>query len=202
MQRISNIRSLQASIESGAHPDYLFFWGHTPRHPNAVDRSCLSQWYPASFTVDGNEYVTAEHYMMAEKARLFGDLELAERIIRIETPTQAKQLGREVGDFDQQRWEEARCEIVFAANLAKFEQNLGCRAFLLASHDRVLVEASPVDNIWGIGLAMDDPRAESPGEWLGLNLLGFALMRVRERLHDLQQSGVAALDAERSDMPT
>lgn len=202
MQGISDIHSLQTFIASGANPNYLFFWGHTPRHPHAVDRSCLSQWYPASFTLDGHEYVTAEHYMMAEKARLFGDPELAERIIRIETPALAKKLGREVAGFNQQRWEEVRREIVFAANLAKFEQNLGCRAFLLASHDRVLVEASPVDGIWGIGLAMDDPRAESPGDWQGLNLLGFALMQVRDRLVDVQQSGLEELNAERSDLST
>ena len=202
MQGVNDIRSLQASIAGGVHPNYLFFWGHTPRHPHAVDRSCLSQWYPAAFTLDGHEYVTAEHYMMAEKARFFGDPELAERIIRIETPAQAKKLGREVEGFDQQRWEEARCEIVFAANLAKFEQNLGCRAFLLASRDRVLVEASPVDTIWGIGLAMDDPRAESPEAWQGLNLLGFTLMRVREKLFEFQHSALEELNAERSDTTT
>jgi ribA/ribD-fused uncharacterized protein len=94
-------------------------------------------------------------------------------------PHRAKALGRQVHDFDQQAWEEHRCDIVVAGSVAKFGQHEHLRAFLLATHERVLVEASPTDQLWGIGLAASDERAADPKAWLGLNLLGFALMRAR-----------------------
>ena len=120
--------------------------------------------------------------MMAEKARLFGDDDAAGRALRAPHPGAAKQVGREVRNFDQGVWEERRFGSVVAGNRAKFQQHAGLRGFLVGTGTRVLVEASPVDRVWGIGLAADDPRAATPGEWLGLNLLGFALMQVRAEL--------------------
>lgn len=182
MGHITNRETLLAAVRRGERVKYLFFWGHTPLPGGEIGKPCLSQWWPAPFTVEGQRYPTAEHFMMAEKARLFGDEAARARVLAASHPKQAKQLGREVRGFDSDRWEAARFDIVVRGNLARFEQNPALREFLLGTGDRVLVEASPVDRIWGIGLAADDPRAENLEQWRGLNLLGFALMQVRERL--------------------
>ena len=161
---------------------YLFFWGHTPGQRGQVDASCLSQWYESPFEANGLEYATAEHYMMAEKARLFGDLATLQQILASSNPGQAKALGRSVQGFVEQTWNECCWDVVVRGNLGKFSQNPPLRDFLLATQNRVLVEASPHDRIWGIGLHRDDPRAAEPAQWLGENRLGFALMEVRSHL--------------------
>ena len=162
---------------SGARPKFLFFWGHqTP------GRGYLSQWWPSPFTVDGTTYATAEHYMMAGKARLFGDEETAAAVIAASHPRQAKDLGRRVRNFDERTWQDNRVAIVTRANEAKFGQNKELRDYLVGTGDRILVEASPLDRIWGIGLPADDPRAEQVSSWRGENLLGFALMTARTAL--------------------
>jgi hypothetical protein len=120
--------------------------------------------------------------MMFRKAELFNDLETAERILKAGRPAAVKALGRTVRGFQESIWQQNRVAIVVDGNHAKFSQSELLRSFLLGTKQRVLVEASPVDKIWGIGLTADDPRAENPLEWRGLNLLGFALMDVRERL--------------------
>jgi len=171
-------------MRQGAAPKFLFFWGHHPLPGGEVGKPCLSQWADSPFTVDGQAYATAEHFMMAEKARLFGDEATRGRILKATSPGAAKRLGREVRDFEQARWEAARFEIVVRGNVAKFGQSPSLREFLIGTGDRILVEASPVDRIWGIGLAAADSRAAHPDQWLGLNLLGFALMEARFRLSD------------------
>lgn len=169
-------------IDRGGHAKYLYFWGHRPSKDGTVTKSCFSQWFEISFEVDGVHYPSAEHFMMAEKARLFSDHDVLQRVLVATTPGAAKALGREISAFEESTWLAHRWQIVVAANYAKFSQNTKLREFLLNTADRVLVEASPVDRIWGIGLAADDPAAENPHEWDGLNLLGFALMQVREQL--------------------
>jgi ribA/ribD-fused uncharacterized protein len=140
----------------------------------------LSQWWPATFSVNGQTYATAEHYMMAQKAELFGDQETRAAILSSRGPSQAKSLGRRVRGFDEERWIAHRFDVAVRGNLAKFGQNPELECWLLATDDAVLVEASPVDRIWGIGLASDDAKARDPNTWHGLNLLGFALMKVRQ----------------------
>jgi len=177
-----DLDSLRVAARSGARLKYLFFWGHTASHPTDVGKECLSQWYPAKFVVDGLQFPTAEHYMMFRKATLFGDDAAAREILRAPNPGAAKALGRAVRGFQEPTWKEHRLLIAVDGNYAKFSQSAPLRQFLLDSKKRVLVEASPVDRIWGIGLAADDPHVDNPLEWRGLNLLGFALMDVRERL--------------------
>lgn len=178
---IRDRESLLAWMEQGGIPKFLFFWGHTAR-AGEIGKQCLSQWWPARFEVDGVSYPTAEHFMMAEKARLFGDRETCSRILKASNPGEAKKLGRGVQGFEEPKWNEARFEFVVQGNRAKFGQNPELGTFLKNTGERILVEASPVDRVWGIGLAEDDPRAERPAEWQGLNLLGFALMEVRSLL--------------------
>jgi len=173
-------------INHGNPVKYVFFWGHQ-QPKSGVSKTCFSQWYEASFEIGGIAYQTAEHFMMAEKARLFGDTDAAHKIVKASNPGEAKRLGRTVVGFDEELWLEKRFQIVVKANLAKFEQNAEIKAYLLSTGNRVLVEASPVDRIWGIGLAVDDPSAQNPNLWKGDNLLGFALMEVSSLLTGIEE---------------
>ncbi|MDW3687877.1 NADAR family protein [Cupriavidus sp. CV2] len=176
--------SLIRAVRQGLQPDYLFFWGHSAKAGAPVGKECLSQWWPASFCVDGQTYASAEHFMMAGKARLFGDAQAWSRVLAASTPAAAKQVGREVRGFDAARWDAVCLGLVTQGNIEKFRQDPALAGYLLGTGERVLVEASPVDRVWGIGLAADDPRAGNPEQWRGPNLLGFALMAAREALRD------------------
>lgn len=158
------------------------FWGHRAEADGRVGKGCLSQWWLEDFEEAGVRYKSAEHYMMAGKARLFGDEEMLAAILASETPGEAKKLGRRVRGFQEATWRAHRFEVVVQGNVAKFGQSPALSAFLLGTSRRVLVEASPKDRIWGIGLAAGDPRAMKPSAWRGENLLGFALMEARARL--------------------
>lgn len=179
---LRSVDALRKAVGRGARPKYLFFWGHQPRRDGTVGAECLSQWFGAPFVLEGHRYPTAEHWMMAEKARLFGDAAVLDRILSAPNPGAAKRIGREVRGYVEETWAAARFEAVVRGNEAKFRQDERLRAFLLGTGTRVLVEASPVDRVWGIGLAGTDERAERPEAWRGENLLGFALMEVRARL--------------------
>jgi ribA/ribD-fused uncharacterized protein len=176
------LSDLQAQIRTGSQFKTIFFWSERKAPVTAPDKGCFSQWYPAPLVVDDIRYLTAEHYMMAEKARLFGASELVAKIIEAPHPGAAKQLGRMVPDFNERVWIDNRFEIVVRGNRAKYSQNDALGAFLRGSKPRVLAEASPRDQIWGIGLAEDHPDAADPLKWRGENLLGFALMQVRDEL--------------------
>ncbi|MFH8532448.1 NADAR family protein [Streptomyces tendae] len=179
---IDSREALLARVRAGARIKYLCFWGHRPRPDGSIGPSCLSQWWPSPFTVDGVEYATAEHWMMAGKARLFADAEAERRVLAAAHPAGAKKAGRLVRGFDEAVWERERFRIVVEGSVHKFASDPALRAFLLGTGGRVLVEASPVDRVWGIGLAADDEAAQDPERWRGPNLLGFALMAARERL--------------------
>ena len=178
---ITNKAQLIGFVNQGNEVDYLLFWGHkTDRHQ--VNKSCLSQWYEAPFTVDGQTFLTAEHYMMYQKAKVFGDDSACRAVLQANSPSDAKAIGRRVQGFDANVWDDHKMAIVIDVNIAKFSQHPKLSEFLLGTQSSVLVEASPVDTIWGIGLAHDHPAARDPNQWRGQNLLGFALMTVRERL--------------------
>jgi len=177
-----SVEDLVRAEAAGRRLKYVYFWGHEPRRDGRIGPSCLSQWWPAEFTADGLVFPTAEHFMMHRKALLFGDEETAARILRARHPNEAKTLGRAVRGYDEDVWAAHRFDVVVAGNLAKFGQHALLGRYLLGTSDRVLVEASPLDRVWGIGLSADDERAASPATWLGANLLGFVLMAVREQL--------------------
>lgn len=149
----------------------VLFWG-----------GWASQWYPSPIEIDGVTYSCAEQVMMAEKARAFGDGPALKKILRSKHPRAMKEVGRAVRRFDAKVWTPLSRKVVYEANLAKFRQNAKLRAKLLATGDRPIAEASPEDDLWGIGLGVDDPRATQPKKWPGKNLLGKAIMRVRETL--------------------
>jgi ribA/ribD-fused uncharacterized protein len=173
------LESLRRSEASGVLPEWLFFWKAHPGPGGRPGPGCLSQWWRQAFTVDGVEYLTAEHWMMAEKARLFGDEAAVAQILATDNPVTVKKLGQTVANFDDAAWLAHRYDIVVAGNRAKFSAHADLADYLASTGDRVIVEASPLDRIWGIGLAANDERATRPSSWRGLNLLGFALMDVR-----------------------
>lgn len=150
---------------------YVFFW-------NGI----YSQWFRSSFTINGVRFSSCEQYMMYRKALLFGDEDIANRILETEIPAAQKELGKLVKGFDRAIWDQNCFSIVYEGNLAKFTQNPELKEELLATGDKVIVEASPVDFIWGIKRAEADEESEYPSQWRGLNLLGFAIMTVRNEL--------------------
>lgn len=165
---------------------FLYFWGHQPAKDGSVTKSCFSQWWVSPFEIDGTFYSTAEHWMMACKARMFNDNTTLEKILKAATAPEAKKLGREVQHFDPQIWDKEKYNAVVKGNLAKFSSSKVLKEFLIKTGDQVIVEASPVDSIWGIGLAAEDVNAGNPSKWKGENLLGYALMEVRDILNGKQ----------------
>ena len=142
----------------------------------------FSQWFRSPFIIEGIRYETAEQYMMAKKALLAGDLRGYTLIMNEPDPAKCKQLGRQVKGLDTSAWDRWKEEVVYHANLAKFSQNEHARQALLCTGDKILAEASPYDTIWGIGMEASDPNSTNPAKWKGKNLLGKALMRVRDAL--------------------
>jgi len=178
-----HIDQLKKELTNNSTPKFLFFWGHQSNEDGTINKSCFSQWWDQHpFEVNGQVYPTAEHWMMAEKARLFKDEEQLAAILACTSPGEAKKRGRMVQHFNSAIWDAHRYEIVKMGNLHKFSQHAVLNQFLIGTHTRTLVEASPLDQIWGIGLAENHSAARNPMKWKGLNLLGFALMEVRDLL--------------------
>ena len=171
-----NIDWLINSSKTKAHT-YTFFWGASNKN------GYLSQHYVSPFFVAGRTYLTAEHYMMAEKARLFGDKDIEIKIMTTINPVEAKRYGRTVKNFQENVWLENRIDIVTKANIEKFRQNPPLRDHLIKTGNDILVEASPYDVIWGSGLVVGHLLSKQPNKWRGQNLLGFILMNVRDILN-------------------
>ena len=145
--------------------------------------------YDGSFEVGVFKYRTAEHYMMAEKALLFNDFEACHKILNEKHPRDVQKEGRLISNFDQAKWDEHKEEIVYQGNYAKFSQHSDLRRKLLNTGVTVLVEASPHDSIWGIGLDEATAKEMNPDSWPGLNLLGKVLMKVRRQIR-LDMAGI------------
>lgn len=182
-----DIKWLTDRFENGDTFKFIFFWGHTNKQNQEVGKFVFSQWYESPFTVNNITYKTAEHWMMAQKALLFDDIKNFEKIINCNKPGEAKELGRQVVGYDDQIWNKRKFEIVRNGNIHKFNQYPALAEYLLKTEHRVLVEASPVDVIWGIGLSQDDVDIQNIYCWRGQNLLGFALMEARDFLGQFGQ---------------
>ena len=181
---------LQQEISAGRKRELCLFWGHQPSKDDSMTKSCLSQWWMKDFYAMATSYLCMEQYMMAAKAELFGDKEIRDQILKCSDQKQIKALGRKVRGFDQAVWDKFKYAIVLNGNWLKFSQNRELREFLLSTGDSVLVEASPYDNIWGIRLSANSPEAWDPFRWRGQNLLGFALMEVRDELRRVTQNEI------------
>lgn len=158
----------------------LFFWGHT-EHGSKVTKACLSNFYPCEFEFNDKMFNFSEQCFMYQKALLFNDFGVAEQILNETDVRQIKALGRKVKDFDNELWDKHKEDFMYNACYAKFSQNDELKDFLLNTGNREIVEASPVDNIWGIGFS-SDRAMENIDKW-GQNLLGKTLMKVREDLN-------------------
>ena len=151
---------------------------HNPNEENGY----LSNWYLSSFTVDEITFTSMEQYMMYCKATCFQDAEIARQILETEDVATIKALGRSVKGYDDNHWNGVRQIVVYQGLCAKFEQNEDLKYKLLSTGDALLAECAVRDRIWGIGLSMNDPDRLNRFKWQGQNLLGYALMRVRENL--------------------
>lgn len=140
----------------------------------------LSQWHRSSFTINGRKYNCCEQFMMSQKAILFADHETFDLIMESDSPSEQKKLGRQVKNFVERDWNAIAKSVVYGGNYAKFTQNPDLLKYLLATSGMELVEASPYDVIWGIGLTADDPLALNRETWRGKNWLGEILTKVRD----------------------
>ena len=151
--------------------DYAFFY-----------RGCLSQWWPSEFNAENIRFNCCEQFMMFKKAMLFGDVKTAAEIISEESPKNIQSLGRQVKNFDQFIWDDVKRDIVYKGNYYKFTQNNKLKEILLSTKNKVLVEASPYDKIWGIGRDVTYPNVEDNSTWQGTNYLGYELTRLKFKL--------------------
>lgn len=151
--------------------NYVFFWG-----------GICSQWYHSEFVLEGEKFTSAEQYMMWKKAKLFNDEDVANEIMKTNNPREQKSLGRKVRGFDKYKWEQVCRDYVYEGNYAKFTQNPELKDELLTYGNREIVEASPEDRIWGIGMHETDPNILDKDKWNGTNWLGEAIMKVRDEL--------------------
>ncbi len=166
--------------------EYAFFWAGP-----------FSNWHPAKFTLGYNEgelrkkheFNCSEQAMMFVKARMFGDNEAAEKILKSKNPGEQKALGRAVRNYNEEEWVLEREWAVEKILYKKFTQNEDLKKILLDTGDRIIVEASPYDKVWGIAMGVDKhPAILDPKNWKGQNLLGKCLMRVRDRIRKEDES--------------
>jgi len=177
-------------VYENGRENHTFFW---------KSNSCFSQWYPTKFIGQGIlwyeesylkgmpnqiEFNCAEQYMMYHKAMLFLDRETAKKILRSNNPKEQKQLGRKVKNFNERVWNHKKVSTVYWGNELKFKQNEECKSQLMETVKTTLVEASPYDKVWGIGLSKRDKRAHDRCEWKGLNLLGEILTLIRVKFNN------------------
>ena len=150
---------------------HIYFWG-----------TWFSQWAEGDFSVDGTKYNCAEQYMMAQKAETFNDKDSLEKIMKAKDPKIQKAIGRKVKNYVDEIWKEKRYDIVKKANIAKFSQIPEARSFMKKTGNKIIVEGSPYDKIWGVGLHYKDDKILDEKLWRGENLLGKVLMEVRKEI--------------------
>jgi ribA/ribD-fused uncharacterized protein len=165
-----NASLITAMDMDGYKPEFIFFWN-----------GMFSQWYPSEFIIDDFEYPSAEHYMMIQKAILFDDFPTAYKMLGLGiTPARVKRMGRAVSNFNENVWNKHKFQIVVDGSFAKFTQNEVLKEHILSTDDKVIVEASAFDTVWGIGMTANALGRDNPKVWRGENLLGYALMEARD----------------------
>lgn len=159
----------------------VLFWG---------DDDIFSNFHPATFVYKGKSFPSSEHAFMWHKAVFFNDKVIANEILLADTSLKAKRLGREVANFDASLWDSVSEVVMYDVNYEKYTQNTMLLEGLLVTRGKLLVEASPFDKIWGIGLGEDHPNVLDPSKWLGENKLGNVLTRLRDTLLGYDEDGV------------
>ena len=151
---------------------------HNPEEENGY----LSNWYLSDFKIDSIKFSSTEQYMMYKKAIVFNDNKIAKEILETTDVSKIKALGRQVSNYNDTYWNGVRQIIIYKGLLEKFSQNKDLKKRLLNTGNDILAECAVQDKIWGIGLSMKDVNRWDMEKWRGENLLGFALMMVREEL--------------------
>ena len=168
--------SLLSIVDVSKENKFEFFWG-----------GIFSQWAKYNFTDEyGVIYNCAEQYMMAQKAKVFQDKETYDKIMASTNPKEQKALGRKIKNFNDETWDKYKIDVVRTGTYLKFLQHPELKEYLLSTGNKVIVEASPYDKVWGIGLSETDPLRLDPKNWKGQNLLGFIIMQVREQLKEIK----------------
>lgn len=180
----NTVETIREKYNRGEQLDFIIFYGHRGNRNGTASRNCLSNFYLSDFSIDSETFICNEQWMMYSKAILFNDEETAKKILSSTEQKEIKHLGREVKNFDPILWNKYKIGIVYKGAYAKFSQNPVLKEYLLNTGDSVLVEGSPSDCIWGIGLRY----SLNPLEWRGENLLGFTLMEVRDALRSRQKN--------------
>lgn len=178
---ITNKQQLIDYMAWGNPIEFILFGGEGLAQQD-VERRCFSQWYPASFEVNGNRFINSAHCVMAGKAKLFGDEESYQSLLAAGSDDEIQSLGRNISGFDEQLWLDNRIGIVEGSVEHKFAQNPELMNYLRDSGGKVVAEANPADKIWGTGVAEHDEAATQPTQWPGESLLGFVIMDVRRKL--------------------
>jgi hypothetical protein len=161
--------------EKNDKKSYVYFWS-----VNDKEYSCFSQWYPCKFEEDSIWFNCSEQYMMANKALLFGDNDIYDKIMKTSSPKIMKSLGKKVKNFNPKIWNKEKYDIVLCGNMLKFGYDIEMLEILRNTGNSIIAEASPYDNIWGIGMKKQKDLTEK--DWKGTNLLGKILMEVRESI--------------------
>ena len=185
-------------FDKGQSPGIIFFSDHSKKQSSPYGEHMFSQWYPSPFSVNEIVYKSAGHWMMARKALLFGDRKAFKRIIEADRLEEVRIVSHMVNNFDEATWSERKYDIVREGNFHKFNQGKKLRERLLNTGTAILAEANPADNVWGIGLSQDSRNAKDPYAWKGLNLLGFALMEIREYLRQISEFDSSRVDSVRN----
>ncbi|MDE7030825.1 MAG: NADAR family protein [Lachnospiraceae bacterium] len=191
-----SLDQIRQDYTAGKRLTYCMFWKTQPASDTTLTRGCLSQWYTSPFYADTVSYCSMEQYMMSHKAELFGDKEMKQQILSSSDPKKIKALGQKVRNFDEAIWGNVKYSIILNGNYLKFLQSPRLKHFLLQTGDKILVEASPYDGVWGIKMAESDEAVQNPLNWRGQNLLGFALMEVRDALREICRNEHLAQPAE------
>lgn len=171
IEPIYNVDQIKKRYDNGEKLTYSFFYG-----------GYYSQWHPSKLRINDISYCNNEQFMMAKKADYFGDVKSYNKIMSETDPSIIKAIGRKVCGFTDEKWDLIKYTVVFIANFAKFTQNEKMKNYLLNDNNDVIVEASPTDHVWGIKMGYDEKDKENPHCWKGQNLLGFAIMHVRDIL--------------------
>lgn len=172
------IASIPSELESASQNKFTFFWHEYEENGYLSNWWCSDNW----FVIDDFRYSCVEQYIMAKEAKMFHDSYCYTQILKASSPKECKELGRKVSRFDERKWNAVRYNILLEGLRAKFGQNEKLKNYLLSTGDTIIAEASPYDSIFGIGITADKAKNISPDKWRGENLLGKALMQVRNEL--------------------